>query len=100
MAASGSQDAAHFYDGFAGDYELVYGGQWERAVDEQAGALDRLIHTYVPHAGSVLDCACGIGTVTALLTGPVTRHDVSGPRRRSTSPTFATSAASTASLMS
>jgi hypothetical protein len=43
MAASGTQNAARFYDDLAGDYELVYGGEWERAVDEQAGALDRLI---------------------------------------------------------
>ena len=69
MTASSSQNAARFYDGFAGDYELVYGGEWERAVDQQAGALDRLIRTNVPHAGSVLDCACGIGTQAIGLAG-------------------------------
>jgi glycine/sarcosine N-methyltransferase len=69
MAASGSRNAARFYDGLAGDYELVYGGEWERAVDEQAGALDRLIRTYVPRAESVLDCACGIGTQAIGLAG-------------------------------
>src|SRR4051794_15872959 len=62
MTESSSHDAARFYDGLAGDYEVVYGGEWERAVDQQAGALDRLIRTYVGHPGSVLDCACGIGT--------------------------------------
>src|SRR3954462_5622846 len=69
MTASSSQKAARFYDGLAGDYELVYGGEWERAVDQQARALDRLIRTYVPHAGSVLDCACGIGTQAIGLAG-------------------------------
>jgi glycine/sarcosine N-methyltransferase len=69
MAASSSRNAARFYDGFAGDYELVYGGDWQRAVDEQAGALDRLIRAYVPHAASVLDCACGIGTQAIGLAG-------------------------------
>jgi glycine/sarcosine N-methyltransferase len=52
-----------FYDAFAAEYHLVYGDQWEAAVERQADALDRLIRDL--HAGSpldVLDCSCGIGT--------------------------------------
>jgi glycine/sarcosine N-methyltransferase len=53
---------AKFYDGFAADYHLAYGGSWEAAVDRQAAALDRLIRALVPGAQRVLDCSCGIGT--------------------------------------
>jgi glycine/sarcosine N-methyltransferase len=51
-----------FYDDFAADYHLAYGGKWESAVERQASALDRLIRDLLPDAGSVLDCSCGIGT--------------------------------------
>jgi len=58
-----SASVADFYDAFAGEYHLVYGDQWEAAVERQADALDRLIrgvHTGDPVG--VLDCSCGIGT--------------------------------------
>jgi SAM-dependent methyltransferase len=69
MTASSGESAGRFYDGLAGDYELVYGGEWERAVDQQAAALDRVIRKYLPHGRSVLDCACGIGTQAIGLAG-------------------------------
>lgn len=53
-----------FYDSFAADYELAYGGRprWEEAVERQGGALDSLIRELAPGAHDVLDCSCGIGT--------------------------------------
>jgi 2-polyprenyl-3-methyl-5-hydroxy-6-metoxy-1,4-benzoquinol methylase len=51
-----------FYDEFAADYHLAYGGNWESAVERQAAALDRLIRDVLPDGRSVLDCSCGIGT--------------------------------------
>jgi glycine/sarcosine N-methyltransferase len=51
-----------FYDGFAPDYHLAYGGNWESAVERQGNALDALIQDELPGARSVLDCSCGIGT--------------------------------------
>jgi glycine/sarcosine N-methyltransferase len=69
MPVPGDQDVAKFYDGLAGDYEVVYGGEWERAVGQQGDALDRLIRASVPDARSVLDCACGIGTQVMGLAG-------------------------------
>ena len=51
-----------FYDGFASEYGLVYGGNWERAIERQGAALDGLIREAVPGANEVLDCSCGIGT--------------------------------------
>ncbi len=53
-----------FYDDFASDYHLAYGGRWESAVERQGEALDRLIRELAPGAHDVLDCACGIGTQT------------------------------------
>ena len=47
-----------FYDAFAADYHLAYGGRWDEAVERQVRALDELIHGAV----DVLDCSCGIGT--------------------------------------
>jgi len=47
-----------FYDAFAADYHLAYGGRWDEAVERQGRALDELIHGAV----DVLDCSCGIGT--------------------------------------
>lgn len=55
-------DVTDFYDGLAPDYDLVYGGNWEGAVERQGAALDRLIRDALPDAKDVLDCACGIGT--------------------------------------
>lgn len=51
-----------FYESFAPDYELAYGGRWDEAVARQGGALDELIRELVPGAQDVLDCSCGIGT--------------------------------------
>jgi SAM-dependent methyltransferase len=51
--------APDFYDDFAADYHLAYGGRWDAAVERQGRALAELMP-----AGTrrVLDCACGIGT--------------------------------------
>src|SRR5579864_9304401 len=51
-----------FYDGFASDYHLAYGGNWESESERQGVALDLLIRELVPDARDVLDCSCGIGT--------------------------------------
>lgn len=51
-----------FYDGFAADYHLVYGDDWESAVERHGEALARLIRGLRPEALDVLDCSCGIGT--------------------------------------
>ena len=51
-----------FYNEFADDYHLAYGGDWEAAVNRQAAALDELIRDLLPNASTVLDCSCGIGT--------------------------------------
>jgi glycine/sarcosine N-methyltransferase len=61
---SDNDDAAllRFYDEFAGDFHLVYGGNWEAAVERQGAALDSLIRDLLPGARTVLDCSCGIGT--------------------------------------
>jgi glycine/sarcosine N-methyltransferase len=53
-----------FYDDFASDYHLAYGGNWENAVERQGKALDALIQSELPGARCVLDCSCGIGTQT------------------------------------
>src|SRR4051794_19467030 len=58
----GSVDVEAFYDGFAADYELAYGGAWHSAVERQGAALERLIRRVLPDAADVLDCACGIGS--------------------------------------
>ncbi len=58
-----SDDALlRFYDGFADDYHLAYGGNWEAAIERQGAALSGVIRDLVPEASSVLDCSCGIGT--------------------------------------
>lgn len=54
--------AAEFYDAFAADYELVYGGRWDEAVERQGRLLDDLLQEVVPGAHDILDCSCGIGT--------------------------------------
>lgn len=51
-----------FYDAFAPNYHLAYGGNWDAAVERQGVALDGLIQAAVPGASAVLDCSCGIGT--------------------------------------
>ena len=51
-----------FYDGLASTYHLVYGGEWDSAVERHGAALDRIIRDVLPGAKDVLDCSCGIGT--------------------------------------
>jgi glycine/sarcosine N-methyltransferase len=51
-----------FYDGLAADYHLVYGADWDDAVQQQGAVLDRLIRDVHGAAMDVLDCSCGIGT--------------------------------------
>lgn len=51
-----------FYDDFAADYHLAYGGRWDESVERQGRALDELIQEVAPGARRVLDCSCGIGT--------------------------------------
>jgi SAM-dependent methyltransferase len=61
-SADGLGSVVRFYDDFAPDYHLAYGGNWESAVERQGAALDRLIRQSFPGATDVLDCSCGIGT--------------------------------------
>ena len=51
----GDETVTAFYDGFAAEYHLAYGGDWERAVERQGAALDRLIRSQLPDATDVLD---------------------------------------------
>jgi hypothetical protein len=62
MAGSDAEATLAFYDGFADDYHLAYGGDWDAAVAQQGAALDALIRGALPAAADVLDCSCGIGT--------------------------------------
>jgi glycine/sarcosine N-methyltransferase len=62
MSDSSNEMVVRFYDGFASDYHLAYGGKWESAVERQGEALNALIQDHLPGAHSVLDCSCGIGT--------------------------------------
>lgn len=55
-------DVARFFDEFAADYHLLYGGGWDRSVRRQARMVGALIQSRVPGVQSILDCACGIGT--------------------------------------
>jgi glycine/sarcosine N-methyltransferase len=70
-------DVSRFYDGLADDYHLIYGGEWDAAVERHGAMLDRVIGT----PSDVLDCACGIGTQAiglALRGHRVTGTDISG----------------------
>jgi glycine/sarcosine N-methyltransferase len=62
--AAGERDetVVSFYDDFADDYHLAYGGNWESAVERQGAALDSLIRDELRGTRDVLDCSCGIGT--------------------------------------
>ena len=52
-----------FYDGLANEYPTSCLPHWRAEVVRQGETLDFLIrHQVGPVAGSVLDCACGIGT--------------------------------------
>lgn len=63
------QSVAEFYDRLAPDYHLVYGGDWDGAVERWGAALAALIGTALPVASAVLDCSCGIGTQAIGLAG-------------------------------
>jgi glycine/sarcosine N-methyltransferase len=69
-----------FYDRLSHDYHLLY-PDWNEAIAGQAATLARLIETaHGPTKGTVLDCACGIGTQAlglAALGYAVTGTDVS-----------------------
>ncbi len=55
-------DAREFYQQLARDYHLIY-DDWNKAIERQGNALDRLIRAYTDGAPrDVLDCSCGIGT--------------------------------------
>ncbi len=57
-----SDDVLQFYQQLAQDYHLIY-ADWNRAIDRQSTALDRLIRTRTGGAPlDLLDCSCGIGT--------------------------------------
>ena len=62
MASADNEMIVGFYDDFASDYHLAYGGDWEGPMSRQAGALNLLIRDELPAAMDVLDCSCGIGT--------------------------------------
>lgn len=51
-----------FYDNLSAYYHLIY-ADWEKSIDIQANALNRLIRKQGFDKNSlILDCACGIGT--------------------------------------
>lgn len=55
-------DARQFYQQLARDYHLIF-ADWNKSIERQASALDRLIRAYRPDVPlDVLDCSCGIGT--------------------------------------
>src|SRR5512139_3177105 len=57
-----ADDAREFYQQLARDYHLIY-DDWNKAIERQGNALDRLIRAYTDGAPrDVLDCSCGIGT--------------------------------------
>src|SRR4051812_6289415 len=62
MADGDDSVILRFYDGFADDYHLAYGGEWDAASERQGASLDRLIRDALPDARAILDCSCGIGT--------------------------------------
>ncbi|MGN6377743.1 MAG: class I SAM-dependent methyltransferase [Gaiellales bacterium] len=62
MAEEDETVLLQFYDGLAADYDLVYGGDWDAAVERQSSRLAVLIRDLLPGAHRLLDCSCGIGT--------------------------------------
>lgn len=55
-----SQSVENFYDDMASSYHLIF-DDWDKAIDRQRAVLAPLM--YAPGVlGTVLDCACGIGT--------------------------------------
>jgi SAM-dependent methyltransferase len=69
-----------FYDHIHGDYHLLY-SNWDKAISAQAVVLSKLIESMLGGSkGTVLDCACGIGTQALGLAGlgyTVTGTDIS-----------------------
>lgn len=57
-----SDHVADFCDVLAAEYEVVYSGEWDAAVDRWGRSLDELIRELHPATTDVLDCSCGIGT--------------------------------------
>ena len=56
-------DAAQTYDELADHYHLIF-ENWERSVNRQAASLNSILHRHcgLTTTGTILDCACGIGT--------------------------------------
>jgi SAM-dependent methyltransferase len=51
-----------FYDHIAQDYHLLY-SDWVKTISDQAAVLSQMIESLLGQGkGTVLDCACGIGT--------------------------------------
>ena len=77
---SAPESTERFYDLLARDYHLLY-PDWEQAIRAQAAALSGLIEAaHAGAKGTVLDCACGIGTQAlglAALGYTVTGSDIS-----------------------
>ncbi|HWB73034.1 MAG TPA: class I SAM-dependent methyltransferase [Egibacteraceae bacterium] len=60
----GADSVRDFYDDLVDTYDFIY-ADWERSVERQAHALDRLLRgTLGPGPTKLLDCSCGIGTQT------------------------------------
>jgi SAM-dependent methyltransferase len=59
---------AEFYDALAEDYHLLF-ADWERSVERQGPIIDEILQARRPGRGSLLDCACGIGTQAIGLAG-------------------------------
>lgn len=55
-----TQSAENFYDDMASSYHLIF-DDWDKAIDRQRAVLEPLI-SESSALGTVLDCACGIGT--------------------------------------
>lgn len=69
-----------FYDQLANLYHLIF-PNWNDSIERQAAQLSSIIHERWPHARTVLDVSCGIGTQSLGLAGrgfAVTASDLSG----------------------
>jgi 2-polyprenyl-3-methyl-5-hydroxy-6-metoxy-1,4-benzoquinol methylase len=56
-----SETPERFYDELADLYHLIF-DDWSASIERQGQALSNLIRSRWPHAASVADVACGIGT--------------------------------------
>ena len=52
---------ADFYDDLAPHYHLLF-EDWDTGIERQGRHLSAIIRDHWPHASSVLDVSCGIGT--------------------------------------